>query len=174
MMSRNLSGAVSAPSPFAAMVKQLSACGVSGRTHASRATKSAKTPTRSTQRKETTMSTLETLSLSALVQKFNACVGKDKQVKKFRDKATAIRRVQEVLKTTKPAKRSMQEFHAERVAQTRSLKITVLCKDNPKRGSAATRYSLYKTGMTVGEYIKLGGQLRDVTWDAKQGWITVK
>jgi hypothetical protein len=53
--------------------------------------------------------------------------------------------------------------------------ITVKHKgDNPKRGTAADRYDLYRTGMTVSAYIAAGGQRRDVVWDQHQGWITVK
>jgi len=53
-------------------------------------------------------------------------------------------------------------------------KITVVHKgDNPKRGTAADRYDLYRNGMTVAAYIAAGGQRRDVVWDQKQGWIKV-
>jgi outer membrane biosynthesis protein TonB len=52
-------------------------------------------------------------------------------------------------------------------------KIKVLVKDNPKRGSAAERFALYKNGMTVGEYIDAGGKRPDISWDSKQGWIQV-
>lgn len=48
--------------------------------------------------------------------------------------------------------------------------------DNPKRGTAADRFAHYKDGMTVAHYVKkLDGDrtqaLRDLNWDAKQGWI---
>jgi hypothetical protein len=132
------------------------------------------------------MSNLNALSLSALVARFNECAPKDKQVKKFRDKATAVKRVTEMCgkkasastraakqSSEKAEKLSMAEFHAQRVAAKRNLTITVLVEGNPKKGTAAKRYDLYRDGMTVGEYIKKGGQLRDVTWDAKQGWISV-
>lgn len=51
-------------------------------------------------------------------------------------------------------------------------RIEVLCT-NPKRpnSEAAERFDLYRTGMTVGEYIAAGGRQRDITWDAKQGYI---
>lgn len=53
--------------------------------------------------------------------------------------------------------------------------ITVLHKgENPKRGTAAERYALYRNGMTVAAYIAAGGQRRDVVWDQHQGWISVK
>lgn len=53
--------------------------------------------------------------------------------------------------------------------------ITVVHKgENPKRAAAAERYDLYRSGMTVAAYMAAGGQRRDVVWDQKQGWITVK
>jgi hypothetical protein len=58
--------------------------------------------------------------------------------------------------------------------------ITVVHKkgDNPKRGTAAKRYSLYRTGMTVAGYqAAIGGDRRlalaDINWDRKKGWIKV-
>lgn len=52
--------------------------------------------------------------------------------------------------------------------------ITILHKgENPKRGTAAERYDLYRSGMTVAAYIAAGGQRRDVVWDQKMGWIKV-
>jgi hypothetical protein len=53
--------------------------------------------------------------------------------------------------------------------------ITVKHKgENPKRGTAAERFELYRSGMTVAAYILSGGQRRDVVWDQHQGWISVK
>lgn len=53
--------------------------------------------------------------------------------------------------------------------------ITIVHKgENPKRGTAADRYDLYRSGMTVSAYIAAGGQRRDVVWDSHKGWITVK
>lgn len=50
--------------------------------------------------------------------------------------------------------------------------ITIVHKgENPKRGTAADRYDLYRNGMTVAAYIAAGGQRRDVVWDQKMGWI---
>ena len=54
------------------------------------------------------------------------------------------------------------------------LKIKVIAKTNPKKGTAALRYDLYEDGMTVEEYVSAGGQVRDVCWDRKQGWISTK
>ncbi len=53
-------------------------------------------------------------------------------------------------------------------------KITIKSKSNPKRGTAAVRFDLYKNGMTVEAYIKAGGAIRDVRWDVKQNFISIK
>lgn len=55
-----------------------------------------------------------------------------------------------------------------------SAKIKVLVKENPKRAAAATRFALYKNGMTVDEYIAAGGTRADVNWDVKMQFIEVK
>lgn len=54
-------------------------------------------------------------------------------------------------------------------------KIKILVAKNPKRsGSAAhARFDLYKPGMTVGEFLKVGGWRADIRWDAKQKFIEV-
>ena len=61
--------------------------------------------------------------------------------------------------------------------------ITVLAPQNPKKRGAAVRFALYRSGMTVGAYVKAivkrrlpGGKEiahRDLAWDAKQGHIEV-
>lgn len=54
------------------------------------------------------------------------------------------------------------------------LKIKVL-KANPKREGteAHARYALYKDGMTVGAYLKVGGQRSDLAWDSKREFIKI-
>lgn len=123
-----------------------------------------------------TIKNLETLSSKELVELFNKYA--DKPVKKFADRATAIKRVQAVLpKKNEPKVKKIgaaSDAAITRKAENRARKITILVEGNPKRGTAAKRYDLYKNGMTVGKYIELGGQLRDVTWDEKMGWISTK
>jgi hypothetical protein len=56
--------------------------------------------------------------------------------------------------------------------------------NNPKRRDAARRFSLYKNGMTVGQYLEaakkatppISGALAnaDIRWDVAAGFITVK
>lgn len=53
--------------------------------------------------------------------------------------------------------------------------ITVLATENPKRRSAALRFDLYRTGMTVKEYIDKVGHaqgLGDLLWDSDRKWIS--
>lgn len=53
--------------------------------------------------------------------------------------------------------------------------ITVVAKENPKKqgSSSATRFALYRNGMTVAEFVTAGGTLGDVEWDTKRGFITL-
>ena len=53
--------------------------------------------------------------------------------------------------------------------------ITVLVQDNPKRpGSAAReRFKLYRTGMTVEQFLTEGGTKADIWWDEKHGFIAL-
>lgn len=117
---------------------------------------------------------LSALSTKELVELFNKY--SDKPVKKFADRATALKRTAAVLpKKSEPKNKAPKgAVQAETMAANRARKITILVEGNPKRGTAAERYNLYKNGMTVGKYIELGGQLRDVTWDVKQGWISAE
>lgn len=52
--------------------------------------------------------------------------------------------------------------------------VHLLTKENPKKGKRAARFALYTNGMTVAEYVKAGGKLRDVRWDVAHGFISVK
>lgn len=54
-------------------------------------------------------------------------------------------------------------------------KITVLAKENPKRGgsSRAIRFSKYKTGMTVRQYLDAGGKTSDIKVDSEAGHIKI-
>lgn len=132
-------------------------------------------------------------------------------VKRFADRATAVKRVDALLaalapspmtamvaavtKDTKPAKAKAPAQKTAKVTKTakapKSAKaptlhpktrfsadgiITIVAKGNPKKGTAADRYELYRTGMTVAAYIAAGGQRRDVVWDSApaRAWISVK
>lgn len=49
--------------------------------------------------------------------------------------------------------------------------VKILVDSNPKRGKAAERFALYKNGMSVDEFVKLGGTVADVRWDMGKGFI---
>lgn len=53
--------------------------------------------------------------------------------------------------------------------------IAVVAEGNPKRPgfSARTRFGLYRTGMTVGEFRKAGGLIGDIYYDISRGYIAV-
>ena len=54
--------------------------------------------------------------------------------------------------------------------------IKVLSEKNPKRptSKAYSRFEFYKTGMTVGEFIKAGGTYGDLAWDLNRKYIEVE
>jgi hypothetical protein len=43
--------------------------------------------------------------------------------------------------------------------------------NNPKRGTAAKRFALYRDNMTIKEALDAGVKAEDISWDAKKGWI---
>lgn len=63
----------------------------------------------------------------------------------------------------------------KRVRIKKTAIITVLAKENPKRAGsmAAARFDLYKTGMTVAEYLEAGGRTGDLHYDAANDHIEV-
>ena len=56
--------------------------------------------------------------------------------------------------------------------------ITVLVEGNPKKRTAAERFELYKSGMTVQELLDLSHNqtqaMNDIIWDLGKGWIKVE
>jgi hypothetical protein len=71
---------------------------------------------------------------------------------------------------------------AAKVAAAKSPVIKLLVKDNPKRGKSASRYSLYKDGMSVASYVeksvRAGNPARvakaDLRWDEAHKFISVE
>jgi len=114
-----------------------------------------------------------TAKTAELVAFYNANSGKP-AIKKFSDRATAEKRVAELLKTLKPT--ATKSSPAERVAENRArrIKIIVPVEETGKRSLAKKRYAMYKNGMTVGEYVKAGGKLRDVAYDLRVGFIAAE
>jgi hypothetical protein len=55
-------------------------------------------------------------------------------------------------------------------------RIYKLVAANPKREGAATHamFELYRDGMTVGDYVAAGGRRRELNWDVRNGWVSVR
>lgn len=53
--------------------------------------------------------------------------------------------------------------------------IELLAAENPKRAGTKTwhRFALYKTGMTVAEFLEAGGRRVDLSWDAQRQFIRI-
>lgn len=54
--------------------------------------------------------------------------------------------------------------------------ITILATYNPKRKNSGghARFELYKDGMTVAEYVAIGGKAADIRYDIAKGNIEIK
>lgn len=80
-------------------------------------------------------------------------------------------------KAPKPRKTEAEDNAPEpkrgRPIQNADSRITILVKENPKRPGTAghARFSLYKNGMTVAEFVAVGGKTVDVAWDSKHNFI---
>jgi hypothetical protein len=67
-----------------------------------------------------------------------------------------------------PRDRTSRNFNKEAV-------ITLLVDKNPKReGSKAyPRFSVYRDGISVGDFITGGGTYGDLAWDSARGFISI-
>lgn len=108
---------------------------------------------------------MKDLTLKQMVEKYNELTGKN--ITKFRDRATAEKKLAEVM--PKKAK-------AEKVRKSSKLltaKIKVLVTENPRKegSNRANQFELYEDGMTVEEFLASGGRRRSIRRDKKQGLI---
>ena len=58
----------------------------------------------------------------------------------------------------------------------RDAKIQVIVPKNPKRegSNGYKRFGLYKTGITIREFLKAGGKTIDLDWDRERGFIATQ
>ena len=58
----------------------------------------------------------------------------------------------------------------------RDAKIQIKVPKNPKRegSNGYKRFGLYKTGMTIREFLKAGGKTIDLDWDRERGFIATQ
>ncbi len=121
------------------------------------------------------------LNNAQLVELYNQV--SDREVSKFSDHTTAVKRTQMALEargldfsvadsgTVAPATGPTREGDDR--------KITVVADGNPKGSKSEARFALYRDGMTVGEYVlavKALGRtrrvaIRDIMWDAEHEYI---
>jgi hypothetical protein len=54
--------------------------------------------------------------------------------------------------------------------------ITVLTESNPKRPGSASfeRFNLYRSGMSVGDFLRAGGKREDISWDRAHEFIRLE
>lgn len=137
-------------------------------------------------------------SLKELTDMFNSMVPKDKQVKKFKDKPTAIKRMtaafQNPVAAANPSKKDEKQPKvpaklaqaATTVAQQFKLvgrksshagkKIYKLAKENPRRPEShgAKNWEIYRDGMTYEEFIMAKGGANHLNYDLEKGYIELR
>jgi len=146
---------------------------------------------------------LQKASASELLAAFNK-ITTGKQLKKFKDRETAETKFWDALKelapTTnldgkkkkKPAKTKAKKPAATKKAKAKkskkakakkstprkadTRKITKLVKKNPYREDSlrAQRFSWIRNGMTVDQYVEIGGKRKDIRTSVGFGYIKVK
>ena len=68
----------------------------------------------------------------------------------------------------------MTEEKQVRRRANKSAIITAVTKNPKRKGTQAwARFELYENGMTVAEYLELGGRTGDVNHDSAAGYISV-
>jgi hypothetical protein len=119
---------------------------------------------------------LEGLSGPELVELYNDVTGES--LKKFSDKATAIKRIVPILEQIAPP---IEEPRPRNTGAGRKSsihpdsRIYLVELENPKRHGSTARahYELYRTCGTVGKFREMGGTLADIRWDSERGYIEV-
>lgn len=94
--------------------------------------------------------TLKDIGLAALAKTHNKLVEKEDRVKKFRDRATASRKIRKALDAAK-----------DQV-------VRLVEPDYNKRGDAVDRFKLYSDGMLASEYVTKCENAGHSTEDAKR------
>lgn len=131
-----------------------------------------------------------TLSSWVLLAVYNGLSGKP-PVARFSDRQAGARRLLELLGTVaqdgpalpEPTKeKSVSDNETEAAKRGRASKykptdrIKVLAEENPRReGSKGNaRFSLYRDGMTVENYLSAGGEMPGLIFDVNKKWVAVE
>jgi hypothetical protein len=136
------------------------------------------------------------LTIAQTTELYNQLVAEDRQVRKFPNKAEAHKRLAVALRQarkivvateTGPGLADQPETQP-RTELTDDCRITLLVEENPKRVGSKThaRFALYKTGMTVGQFLDAcvahdgptarprHRYLADLHWDRDHQFLTVE
>jgi hypothetical protein len=75
-----------------------------------------------------------------------------------------------------PDSRESGPLRGNAVRRSDNRKISWVSEKNPKKpGSAAhAKFSLYRVGMSIDEFIAAGGTMADVKWDTERGFIRME
>ena len=101
---------------------------------------------------------------------------KRQTVKRTNDGKKARAKDKAKKKPTGDAKSATTKSAGKQGAVSRDAKITVIAKSNPRRPGTKVhrRFAFYKTGMTVGEFLKKGGTMGSVRGDLRRGNIRIE
>jgi hypothetical protein len=110
----------------------------------------------------------------ALLNTYNELTGKSTQ--KFASRAKGEEQTWKAIEKAGvvPAEvANRSETTGRREPVNKAATIKRLVSENPKREgtSSHARFELYKDGMTVAAFLKKGGFLADIRWDADKGFI---
>lgn len=144
------------------------------------------------------MTNLAEKSLSELALLYNTMVPKEHHIKKFRDKTTAILRIEKLTEPTQgkwftsaelssgehlkqkgqkptPFKPVTIQRREKRMSKDQKT-IHVLAESNPRRAGTSgwLNFNLYKEGMTIEDFKKAGGKSNHMAWDLEHKYIELK
>ena len=119
---------------------------------------------------------LSEIATARLVEEYNMLTGKS--IKKFSDRATAEKRVWDLIAETAaaPEEPKPSTSTGRKGAIDRKATIWLQVEENPKRegSSSYARFEKYTDGMTVDAYLKEGGHLADIRWDNEKNFISLE
>lgn len=99
-----------------------------------------------------------------------------KPVKRFKSQQDAIDKILGAVKRTKVGSAVTQARPGRKPEYADDDLIESMAAENPKKEGtkAHDRFSLYKKGMSVAEYITAGGNRADLSWDVEHKFITIR
>lgn len=120
---------------------------------------------------------LEEVPTAALLHEYNQLTGK--ATSKFASRAKGIEQIWPLISeaTATPNSSVRKQTGGKRSAPIpKDSMIRILVDENPKTEGSKSydRFELYHDGMTVGQYLELGGRRADLAYDADKEFITIE